>query len=235
MSGTNRNRPWHKRDSSPAQIGTRPWDKPAFVCLIPQQNCQGRILAVWIFAAKLPNSDLHFAVDFLVDFFLLFFPRKKARKKSTKKSPAKFTRDFVRRNSPRISAEAFSRKIAILSHFVPGTGGVRPWNDCPTSAVREMFMCFLFAGFFSPPIKGCFIWRVPDKVFCVRVLGVIPLEFCNLKGTYLRTQSFRFPCKLLSSPFSVSRARRNVPGNTRYIPPRIPFSKPLFRKQLVGV
>ena len=40
---------------------------------------QGRILAVWILAAKLPNSDLKIAVDFWVDFFLLFFPRKKAQ------------------------------------------------------------------------------------------------------------------------------------------------------------
>ena len=33
---TKRNRPWDKRDPSPGQIGTRPWDEPAFLCLIPQ-------------------------------------------------------------------------------------------------------------------------------------------------------------------------------------------------------
>ena len=27
-------------------------------------------------------------------------------------------------------------------------GGVCPWDDCPTRAVRKMFMCFLFIGFF---------------------------------------------------------------------------------------
>ena len=65
---------------------------------------QGRILAVWILAPKLPNSDLKIAVDFGVDFFLLvFWPGK-----STKKSPAKFTPEFVQKNSPRISADAFS-------------------------------------------------------------------------------------------------------------------------------
>ena len=48
---------------------------------------QGRILAVWIFAAKLPNSDLNFAVDFLVDFIHLFSPRKKARKNPPKHPP----------------------------------------------------------------------------------------------------------------------------------------------------
>ena len=42
---------------------------------------------MWILAAKLPNSDLNFAVDFLVDFLLLFFPRKKARKNPPKNPP----------------------------------------------------------------------------------------------------------------------------------------------------
>ena len=36
VSGTNRNRPWDKRDPFPGQTGTCPWDKPAFLCLIPQ-------------------------------------------------------------------------------------------------------------------------------------------------------------------------------------------------------
>ena len=42
---------------------------------------------MWILAARLPNSELNFAVDFRVDFFLLFFPRKKARKNPPKKPP----------------------------------------------------------------------------------------------------------------------------------------------------
>ena len=36
VSGTKRNRARDKRDPSPGQIGTRPWDKPASLCLIPQ-------------------------------------------------------------------------------------------------------------------------------------------------------------------------------------------------------
>ena len=54
-----------------------------FLCLI----FQDQILAVWILAAKLPNSDLNFTVDFGVDFFLLFSPRKKARKNPPKNPP----------------------------------------------------------------------------------------------------------------------------------------------------
>ena len=50
-------------------------------------NYQGRTLAVWILAAKLPNSDLNFAVDFLVDFFPPIFSKEKGPKKSTKKNP----------------------------------------------------------------------------------------------------------------------------------------------------
>ena len=59
-------------------------------CLSEQSapiDVQGRILAVWILAAKLPNSDLNFAVDFSVDFFFLFFPRKRARKNPPQNSP----------------------------------------------------------------------------------------------------------------------------------------------------
>ena len=41
---------------------------------------QGRILAVWILAPKLPNSDLKIAVDFWVDFFLCFFQGKRPEK-----------------------------------------------------------------------------------------------------------------------------------------------------------
>ena len=43
------------------------------------QICQGQILAVWILAAKLPNSDLNFAVDLYVDLFLPDFPSNKAQ------------------------------------------------------------------------------------------------------------------------------------------------------------
>ena len=62
-----------------------------------------------ILAAKLPNSGFEFCRGLLGGFsFLLFFsPRKKARKNPPKKKTrAKFTRKFVRKNSPRISAEA---------------------------------------------------------------------------------------------------------------------------------
>ena len=54
-----------------------------------ETNPQGRILAVWILAPKLPNSDLKIAVDFWVDFFLLSFPRKKDQKNPEKKIPRK--------------------------------------------------------------------------------------------------------------------------------------------------
>ena len=37
VSGTNR--PWDKLGPSLAQIGTRPWDKPAVFCLIAVNAC----------------------------------------------------------------------------------------------------------------------------------------------------------------------------------------------------
>ena len=56
---------------------------------------------MWILAAKLPNSDLNFAVDFLVDFFLLSSPRKSTKKNPQKKihpelCSEKFPSDFCR-------------------------------------------------------------------------------------------------------------------------------------------
>ena len=49
------------------------------------------------------------------------------------------------------SAE-FHSKFAILSSLSLGRVGACPWDDCPTRAVRKMFMCFqiLFIGFFAP-------------------------------------------------------------------------------------
>ena len=76
---------------------------PHFVWYVfhPHTFCQGQILTVWILAAKLPNSDLDFAVDF---FLLFFFARKTARKNPSKnppqnspgKSVGKFLSDFCR-------------------------------------------------------------------------------------------------------------------------------------------
>ena len=76
--------------TSPSVCYEKRFFKPRFPP--KRQIRQGRTLAVWILAAKLPNSDLNFAVDFFVDFFLLFFPRRKARKNPPKNPP---------QNSPR--------------------------------------------------------------------------------------------------------------------------------------
>ena len=60
------------------------------------------------FGCETPKFRFEFCRGFFGGFFLLFFSKEKGPKKSTKKSPAKFTRDFVRKNSPRISAEGRS-------------------------------------------------------------------------------------------------------------------------------
>ena len=44
----------------------------------------------------------------------------------------------------------FHSKIAMKSRLSLGRVGVRPWDDCPARAVRKMFMCFMFIGFFAP-------------------------------------------------------------------------------------
>ena len=60
------------------------------------------------FCRETPEFRFEFCRGFFGGFFPPIFSKEKGPKKSTKKSPAKFTRDFVRKNSPRISAEAFS-------------------------------------------------------------------------------------------------------------------------------
>ena len=69
--------------------------------------CPKTFPAAWNLAAKLPNADLNFVVDFCGGFFPpAFFQGKKARKKSTKKIPRKIHAELcVRKTSPRISAE----------------------------------------------------------------------------------------------------------------------------------
>ena len=42
---------------------------------------------MWILAAKLPNSDLNFALDFWVDFLLLFSYKEKGPKNPPKNPP----------------------------------------------------------------------------------------------------------------------------------------------------
>ena len=60
------------------------------------------------FGREAPKFRFEFCRGFFGGFFPPIFPRKKAQKNPPKNPPAKFTRDFVRKNSPRISAEAFS-------------------------------------------------------------------------------------------------------------------------------
>ena len=67
---------------------SRFWGAPIF---------QGRILAAWILAPKLPDSDLKIAVDFGVDFFLLFF-QGKGPEKSHQKFPRKIHLELCSEN-----------------------------------------------------------------------------------------------------------------------------------------
>ena len=55
---------------------------------------QGQILAVWSLAAKLPNSDLSFAVDFWGGFLPPFFPKENPHKSHPKFWSEKFPSDF---------------------------------------------------------------------------------------------------------------------------------------------
>ena len=59
------------------------------------------------FGREAPKFRSEICCGFLGGLFPPFLSKEKAPPKSTPKSPAKFTQEFVRINSPRISAEAF--------------------------------------------------------------------------------------------------------------------------------
>ena len=80
---------------------------------------QGQILAVWILAVKLPNSDLNLAVVFFVDVVLSFF-KEKDPPKNHRKLPHKIHPEFVLKNSHRISAEAYSILYFPILYFKHG-------------------------------------------------------------------------------------------------------------------
>ena len=67
----------------------------------------------------------------------------------------------------------FHSKIAILSRLSLGWVGVRPWDDCPARAVRKMFTCFLFIGFFffHPQFTSLGI----SSRICCRTHGILAL------------------------------------------------------------
>ena len=75
-----------------------------------------KILAAWILAAKLPTSDLNFAVDLGVDFF----SSRKAQK-IHRKSPARFTWRVVRKYSLR-----FLQKFSACAPLCCKRCAVRP-------------------------------------------------------------------------------------------------------------
>ena len=94
------------------------------------QFCQGRILAVWILAPKLPNSGLKIAVDFWVDFILLFSPRKKAPK-----NPPKNPRQNSPGNSVRKIPLGFLQKPSLKQNW-PKIGQL---EEIPNIELSELF------------------------------------------------------------------------------------------------
>ena len=77
---------------------------------------QGQILAVWILAAKLPNSDLNFAVDFGVDFF---FPSASRRKMPPSKNPPKIPHKIHPGICPEKFPSDFCRSLLLTKKHPP--------------------------------------------------------------------------------------------------------------------
>ena len=117
-------------------------------------------LAVWILPAKLPNSNLNFAVDVGVDLFLLFFSKEKGPKKYPPKNPPQ--------NSPGNSARkiplGFLQKpildtLVTLFFFL----GFGPFGSHCTSSGRKERLKIKFLGrIFSEDFRDPDDWDIPD-------------------------------------------------------------------------
>ena len=86
----------------PQQVPARPGTQHLF------QRRPDLILAVWILAAKLPNSDFNFAVDFLLECLSSCLFQGKRPEKTTKNPPQNSPRALSEKIPLWISAEAFS-------------------------------------------------------------------------------------------------------------------------------
>ena len=96
----------HKIETSDPEKEKRGF--PRWWCILSSLKIrEGRILAVWILVAKLPNSALNFAVDFL----LLLFSKEKGSKRSTKKIRRKIHPEIC----PEIFPSDFCRSLTLAS------------------------------------------------------------------------------------------------------------------------
>ena len=113
--------------------------------LPPSRIFQARFLqcGFWPRSSQIPISILLWILRWI---FSSCFSKEKGPKKSTKTSPVKFTRKLVRKNSPWISAEAFSRTIATTRVFYCCNSG-----SCGTSYFQ---IGSGSAAFLKPPCLG---------------------------------------------------------------------------------
>ena len=140
------------------------------------------------FGSETPNSDLKIAVDFWVDFCLLLFFQGKIHGKITKKSPAKFTRDFVQKNSPRISAEALKwtfvlsiPKQASTWHLVceRETHYCCLWPGSPFVSYHEMLLlCYMAEGRILHCSCHWVLWEPFRSFLQVRIAKLCHLLHC---------------------------------------------------------
>ena len=130
------------------------------------------------------------------------------------------------------------------AQFVPGTNPVCPWDKQVSNGSRKSLcvksLCVLFA---PNSICNDYGWdgtdlrnenresanralvsgvrkRRSDKAFHVEVPRGIPSEFFRKR---------RLMSKFLGVSLFCFRGKRNLPGNTRHVPPKTPFLKLLFR------
>ena len=146
---------------------------------------QGQNLAVWTMAAKLPNYNFNFAVDFLGGIFATIFSKEKGPKKSTKKSPAKSLATlfgkiplgsraakrggFKRGGFPIWTCPSFLNFVLFCPFWdFPDFSGIFPICSAMVRGFSR-FVLFLFLGLLRAPTRNSpesvrdAIWTFPEK------------------------------------------------------------------------
>ena len=191
------------------------------------QTFQGQILAVWILATKLPNSNLNFAVDFWVDFLLLFF-QGKGPKTSTEKSPAKFTSLTLQSLLVSISLFfSFSDFPCFLVRF--------PFfsQDFRGSAKRKPLAFFRGFPCFSPKKQGVegqgwdFVRKYSPRMSAETFSWKPPAKFTKLANIRQNYLNLALPCE----GFIRHSPSQTPPSN----PPRPPLVRGRFGIDLTSI
>ena len=200
------------------------------------KTSKARSLAVWILAAKLPNSDLNFAVLFWGGFFLFFLP--------TEEGPTKIRQRMPQQNHPEHCLEKspsnLCRNLVLIKHTIGNSRItyhhfilwelflviISSWFTSKIQAELFLVICRKLHLFASPPTTYVIITSENSGGINFRE------DFMRVTSKYSRginivIQAFRMVVKDLDISLSATSRAPNVFQEIRACLLPIPSSPPL--------